>query len=151
MASTTGRWLLPLVLSALVGAACSGLGAILPHYTGPQPAKVPISDERVVVRGTIARGSALTEVGGFYADRIRFVEAGQSHDVNRVLHVSAGDLFPHLNALGIRVGDTLRISTRYDTTYYHGTPTGSVPDWPGHDAIEYPIGFHTLTAVARTR
>ncbi|HYW08038.1 MAG TPA: hypothetical protein VE913_13840 [Longimicrobium sp.] len=150
MSTTKGMWPLALVLSALLGAACSGLGAILPHYTGPRPAQDPISAERVVVRRTIPRVGS-PEVGGFYADRLRFVDAGQPHDVNRVVNVDAGDLLPQLSALGIQVGDTLRISTRYFGTYTEGLPRGTVPGWPGHDSIEYPMGYHTLTAVARAR
>ncbi|HYW07566.1 MAG TPA: hypothetical protein VE913_11445 [Longimicrobium sp.] len=150
MKTTNPKWPLALAILALL-AACSGLGAILPHYTGPRPAKDPIHDERVVVRKTVARAGALDAVGGFYADRLRFVEVGTPHDVNRVVQVSAGEQFPQLSALGIRVGDTLRISTRYDTTYSGDVPPGSVPDWPGHDAVEYPMGYHTLTAVARAR
>jgi hypothetical protein len=135
--------------AALAVAGCD-LGSILPHYTGPLPQKLPLVNERVVVRETIPSSIFPGAVGGFYGERTQFTERGEPHNVNRVVYVSGGARSADLAALGVDLGDTLLISTQYDTTYYTSVAPDAVPDWPGHEHLEYPVGNHTLTAVART-
>lgn len=129
-------------------AGCDFLAGALDTYKGPTPDRQPLTAERVVVRGTIPSSGDLDKVGGYYFDRLRYLESNDPHNVNRVVHVSSGERREDAWALGIRVGDTLVVSTRYDATYHSGAPT-SVPNWPGHGYVEYPIAYHTLTAVSR--
>ncbi|HEV3049367.1 MAG TPA: hypothetical protein VGX50_03620, partial [Longimicrobium sp.] len=134
-------------VTLLVG-ACNFAADLLPHYTGPQPSRDPITNERVVVRQLVASSIHPNAPGAFYAERTRFVEAGDPHNVNRVVMAIGGDLHAQLAALNPRLGDTLLISTQYDTTYYDAVSPDAVPDWPGHAHFEYPIAWHTLTALA---
>lgn len=60
-----------------------------------------------------------------------------------------GEVEPQASKLGLQVGDTIRISTRYLSNREAGELGKYVPDWPSDDYGEYPIGFHTLTAVER--
>lgn len=144
----------PLYRAALLGAtvlvlAGCNLADLLPHYTGPQPERDPITSERVVVRAIVSSAIYPGAAGGFYGERTRFVEAADPHNVNRVVRVAGGDLHAALAALNPRLGDTLLISTQYDTTYYDTVSPEAVPDWPGHTHIQYPIARHTLTALSR--
>lgn len=133
---------------ALLVAGCN-LADLLPHYTGPQPDREHLTNERVVVRQLIGSAIHPGKAGGFYGERTIFRDAGDPHNVNRVVYLAGGDLHAELAALDLQIGDTLLISTRYETTYYDAVRTGAVPDWPGHTHLEYPIARHTLTALVR--
>jgi hypothetical protein len=123
-------------------------GDLLVEYHGPMPEKTGLYDEVVVVREVQAIPLPPNQTGGFYADRVRYVLSGQPHDINRIINVSAGQLQSQFAALNPQVGDTMRISTVYDRTYWAGVH-GPVPDWPNGKLEEYPVGFHTLTAIRR--
>jgi hypothetical protein len=133
---------------AMLVAGC-GFGDLLPHYTGPQPSTDPIAGERVVVRQIVPSSIHPDAAGAFYAERTRFLEAGDAHNVDRVIRVAGGELHAELAALDVEIGDTLVISTRYDTIYYDAVSPQAVPNWPGHSHSEYPIARHTLTSAAR--
>lgn len=139
--------LLATVVMVLAGCGASDL---LPHYSGPQPSRDPLANERVVVRKVVSSATNPNAAGAVYVERTRFVEAGDPHNVNRVIRAAGGELAAQLAALGVKAGDTLLISTRYDTTYYDALAPGAVSDWPGHTHLEYPIARHTLTSVARS-
>jgi hypothetical protein len=141
-----GVALVPTLVLALAGCGASDL---LPHYTGPQPSREPIASERVVVREIVLSAIHTDAAGAVYGERTRYLEAGDPHNVNRVIRAAGGELHTELAALNVKVGDTLLISTRYDTTYYDAVAPGAVPDWPGHTHLEYPIARHTLTSVER--
>lgn len=123
-------------------------GDLLVEYHGPMPEKTGLDDEVVVVREVQVSTAHPGEPGGFYADRVRYVLSGRPHDINRIVNVTAGSLQPQFAGLNPAVGDTLRISTVYDRTYWAGVH-GPVPDWPYGKYEEYPVGFHTLTAIRR--
>ena len=147
------KLLLPRVLrrsAALVPAVLAGclFGDLLVEYDGPMPEKVGLVDELVVLREVQVSTLRPGEPGGFYADRVRYVQSGQPHDINRIVNVTAASLQPQFAALNPQVGDTMRISTVYDQTYWAGVH-GPVPDWPNGRLEEYPVGFHTLTAIRR--
>lgn len=135
--------------AAVAVAGCDVGGLLPPLYEGAQPAKLPLTNERVVVRETRPSSLIPGAVGGFFGERARFVEQGDPHNVNRVVYLSGAQVPAELAALDVQLGDTLLISTQYDTTYYSGLALDAVPDWPGHDYVEYPIANHTLIAVAR--
>ena len=136
--------------SVLVPAVLAGclFGDLLVEYHGPMPEKVGLVDELVVLREVLVSSSYPGEPGGFYADRLRYVQNGQPHDINRIVNVTSGPLQAQFAALNPQVGDTMRISTVYDRMYWAGVH-GPVPDWPNGKLEEYPVGFHTLTAIRR--
>jgi hypothetical protein len=139
---------LALGISLVLGAgACSDvMHAITGAYRGPQPAKEGILGEEVVIRRVGEGGSR----PAFIIDRVRFVEAGDPHDINRVARAVATDANgSNVAALGLQAGDRVIISTTFSTT---ATESGSLsaPDWPGPDRPEYPIGVHSITAIERT-
>jgi hypothetical protein len=135
-----------LLLPALL-AGCL-FGDLLVEYHGPMPEQVGLDNEQVVVREVQVSSLVPGEPGGFYADRVRYVLSGRPHDINQIVNVSAGSLQPQFAALNPIVGDTLTVSTAYNRTYWAGVH-GPVPDWPNGKYEEYPVGFHTLTAIRR--
>ena len=149
VSGTLPRWPLRrgVLLIPAVLAGCL-FGDLLVEYHGPMPEKKGLDDELVVLRSVHPSSIRAGEPGGFSADRLRYVLSGHPHDINRIVNVSAVELQPQLAALAPRVGDTLRISTVYDRTYWSGA-YGPVPDWPNGKLEEYPVGFHTLTAIRR--
>lgn len=140
-----------LLAACLAGVGACGLEAALPHYTGEQPSTASLASERLVVRQTVESSVIPGGIGAFYGDRLRYLEGGDPHDVNRVVRVETGSLTSRIAELGVQVGDTLIVTTKYDTTYYEATAPGAVPDWPGHRHHEYPVARHTLASVARLR
>jgi hypothetical protein len=120
-------------------------GCELPRlgYDGPRPDKKPLVNEVVILR-TISAAGASTP--GFFADRVKYLAGHDPHNINRVVFVWLGAHENAFSELGLGVGDSARIATRYETTYFIGAPE-SVPDWPGHTHYETPVAFHTLTAI----
>ena len=138
-----------LLACALPLTGCDALGdAILgENYSGPPPAAEGISGEVAVVRliEMVPSGQSVLLV-----DRPRYVDAGDPHNVNRVVRVASGEAMRDpVAALNLQRGDRVVISTEYRGAV---TVVGdlTVPDWPGHSAYEYPIGYHALTAISRT-
>jgi hypothetical protein len=136
-----------LVIGSLVTAAgCDFAFGLLGVYTGPPPSKADIVAETVIVR--TARKQAETGISFFHVDRVRLLNTSP-HDINRVVEVTSRDVQPVVEQLGVQVGDTLRISTRYLANQEVGGLGEYVPDWPFDRYDEYTIGFHVLTAVER--
>ncbi|HEX6371279.1 MAG TPA: hypothetical protein VF006_20340 [Longimicrobium sp.] len=136
-----------LVLIAVVALATTGcdvLGRISGAYRGPLPGTEALAGEIVTVRSiSVEPGTRL-----LILDRDRFVAAGDPHDVNRVIKAITVDVQEQVQALNLRAGDRLVVSTRFIQIDETGDLRG-VPNWPGHDFHEYPVGLHSLTAVAR--
>lgn len=129
-------------------AACDMLGNLMfgEKYEGPPPAAESIHRETAVVRriDVPPSGPAVLLI-----DRVRFTEAGDPHNVNRVVRVVARDAVrDELAALNLGRGDLVVLSTRFNGTV-NAIGSMNVPDWPGHGAYEYPIGVHALTEIAR--
>lgn len=129
-------------------AACDILSDVMwgPSYEGPQPAAESIIGEYAVVRriNVPPSGPAVLLI-----DRVRFVEAGDPHNINRVVDVVAREAMrEQVVALNLSRGDTVVISAEFTGIV---TRVGSlpVPDWPGHRAYEYPMAYHALTEIAR--
>lgn len=136
----------------LIGAACATftgcdiLGRISGAYRGPVPEREPITDEVVIVR-SIASWSQGVEI---VADRARYLEGGKPHDVNRVVRARTTPANQEqVASLGLVVGERVTISTEFAGIGDAAEMT-EVPDWPGHDFYEYPIGEHVLTSIRRT-
>lgn len=124
--------------------ACDVLGIISQAYRGPVPEREPIVEEVVILRKVRSSGEVLL----FVADRVRYLEAGKPHNVNRVVRVQTAD-HDLVTPLNLVVGDRLVISTNFAGIGDAAEMT-EVPDWPGHRYYEYPIGVHVLTAIRRT-
>ncbi len=134
-----------LVACAVALAGCDVVGRISGAYRGPSPAQEGITSEVVIIRSVQTGPQAIR----FLADRVRYLEGGDPHDVNRVVRAGTSlDNWEQVRDLGLTVGDRVTISTRFA---YIGDASelDEVPDWPGHDFREYPIGVHVLTAISR--
>ena len=134
-----------LLASVATGACDSIVGVLTGAYRGPRPAGDNIASEVVIVRSINRQPSG---VALLILDRVRYSENGDPHDVNRVAEALTTQVQPAFDALDVHVGDRLVVST----TFIQVGETGElrqVPNWPGHDYPEYPIGVHYLTAVAK--
>jgi hypothetical protein len=149
----TMRALLRIVgLAALIASAgvlaggCSGIvDSISGRYRGPQPLSQGLSGETVVIR----RVTVLPAGSAFIVDRVRFVEAGDPHDINRVVEVVTTEATRNqVSGLNLRAGDRVILSTEFQSITTQVGALG-IPDWPGPGRYEYPIGFHSITSVAR--
>jgi hypothetical protein len=114
-------------------------------YRGPRPAAENITNEVAIVRDV----QALPLGDVLLMDRVRYTEAGDPHNVNRVVRVGpVAELRDSVAALNLVRGDRVLISTRF-TGITNTIGSMSVPDWPGHTAYEYPISLHAITSIAR--
>lgn len=109
-------------------------------YRGLMPENVGLAAEEVTVRRIESEGRHLI------VDRVRY--AGDPHNVNRVVSVNTSALKPQIDALNLQAGDRLVISTEF-VQIGEIVDFPEVPNWPGHSYVEFPIGSHKLTAVAR--
>jgi hypothetical protein len=133
-------------LFAFTNAGCSGIAGLLPGlYTGPPPARTDIVDEQVIVRKIFMSG--LGNISELLVDRIRFLEKDR-HNINRLVIVSPRDLLSDFEQLRVQVGDTLKVSTRFQHFAEAGGESGA-PDWPYEKYFDYPMGSHLLTRVER--
>ena len=136
------------LLASMVSiAGCeSALLTLIGAYPGPGPDQTDIAAETVIVR--TASEQAETGIEFFLVDRVHLLKT-RPHDINRVVEVMSRDVQAEVSELGLQVGDTIRISTRYVSNREAGDLGKYVPNWPFDKYGEYPIGFHTLTAVER--
>jgi hypothetical protein len=135
-----------LIACGLTFGGCDIVGRISGAYRGPSPTQEAITDETVIIRSLEPGPEGAF---GFIADRVRYLDAGKPHDVNRVVRVRTPlDIAEQAAALNLTVGERVTISTRFA---YIGDASDltEVPDWPGHDFREYPIGVHLLTEISR--
>ncbi|HEX8210338.1 MAG TPA: hypothetical protein VF584_09120 [Longimicrobium sp.] len=134
-------------ISALVGLlALAGCGDLLGDYRAPLPARVGLADEEVIVR--VVYNTPEGSVYSFYVDRVGLL-ASRPHSIDRVVAVRPAELAATVEALRPRVGDRLRVSTRYLYTQEEGQLASVVPDWPFDRYFEYQIGLHALEKVER--
>ncbi len=131
-----------LLASVLLLAALGCTNALSP-YDGPQPSQEDVLGEVVTVR------YVRTPVQGqlsFIVDRTRFVEAGDPHNVDRVIMVFTTEATAaQVSALDLQPGDRVTISTVYSGRREVGE-LSQVPNWPGHRYREYPIATHLFTS-----
>lgn len=128
----------------LAGAGCVDLiGRISGAYTGPQPEQVPLTNEVAVIRVVRPHDAQLVLI----VDRVRF--ANDAHNVNRVVKVwITPENQDAVAALNLAVGDRIVVSTAFSGIDETGGSLNT-PDWPGHNAMEYPIGSHRIIQIAR--
>jgi hypothetical protein len=134
-----------LIACGVALSGCDFVGRISGAYRGPVPVQEGITSEVVIIRSIQTGPQAIR----YLVDRVRYVESGNPHDVNRVVRAGTSlENWEEVSALGLAVGERVTISTRFA---YIGDASDltEVPDWPGHDYREYPIGVHVLTSIAR--
>ena len=123
-------------------------GSLTGAYGGPRPESEPLREETVVIRTLTTTSDG--RIYSFHADRIRFVDAKDPHNINRVVDVRPANAEGTLNALQPKVGDRIRISTQFFGVGEASGLEDKIPDWPYGKYIDYPVGVHLLTAVERT-
>ena len=137
-----------LFLAVVALQGCDGiLASVTGAYGGPRPQSEPLSDETVIIRNVTTTLDG--RIYSFHGDRVRFTDAKDPHNINRVVDVRPADAEVALTALQPKVGDRVRITTRF---FGIGEASGledKIPDWPYGKYIEYPVGVHLLTTVAR--
>lgn len=113
MKSNRRRMLRALLVGAgiLLTSACDSIAdSIMGTYRGPPPSRDDIAAETVIVRTVSAHPA--TGILSCYVDRVRFLES-DPHNINRVVQVTSRDIHPAVAALGLEVGDRIRISTQF--------------------------------------
>ena len=127
---------------------CDGIiGYVTATYTGPKPGSEPLQGEIVIIRNIAILSDG--RIYAFHADRVRFIDAKDPHNINRVVHVRPADAEAALKALQPKVGDRVRISTQFQGIGEASGLEDKIPDWPYGRYIDYPVGVHLLTAVER--
>lgn len=132
---------------ALATAGCGDLILSLSGgYTGPQPARESLTNEIAIVRQVRAQYEGQIAL---ILDRVRYLDENDSHDVNRVVKAwTTRENQDAVAALNLSTGDRVVVSTEFSSIDETGGSLG-VPDWPGHRAMEYPIGSHRIVQLAR--
>lgn len=140
------RLMVLVIALGVLSTACDAIMAeITGAYRGPPPAREGISGEEVVIR----RATAVDSGWVFIIDRTRYVEAGDPYNINRMVKaVTTSATRDQAGALGPRPGDRMIVSTTFGSITKE-VGSLSAPDWPGPGRYEYPIGFHSITAIAR--
>jgi hypothetical protein len=138
---------LAIIALVLAAAGCGDLIlGISGGYTGPQPARESLTNEVAVVRQVRAQHEGQIAL---ILDRVRYLEANDSHDVNRVVKAwTTRENQDAVAALNLTVGNRVVVSTEFSSIDETGGSLG-VPNWPGHKAMEYPIGSHRIVQLAR--
>ena len=135
---------------AFAVAAAPGCDSVLASlsgtYRGPAPSREDLAGETVVIRKVDAQPG--TGIQFFLVDRERYL-ASAPHDINRVVEVMSRDIQPTVTAMQLKIGDRVRISTRFVSFREAGGLSQYFSDWPYDKYWEYPIGFHNLTSVER--
>ena len=132
------------LLSACAG--CDLIDAASGGYNGPLPARDGLAGETALVARVRPGPQGQVES---VLDRVRFVEAGTPHDVNRVVKARTTPANQaEVGALDLREGERVTLSTTFVQIDEGGGSMG-VADWPGHGAMEYPVGGHQIVAISR--
>lgn len=144
------RWtLLMPVVGALAIAACRG--NLFGTYDGPAPQAVDLVNEAAVVRSVVRdpAGARQGQVSLVHLDRLAYQQPGRRDDVDRVVALLHGDDGLPLDSLGLAVGDTVVVTTRYVGVTLSGPAPGLVPGWAGYEYLEYPMAGHRLRSISR--
>lgn len=134
------------IVAAATTSACDVADRLIGAYRGPMPKQEAITNEVAIIRSVQSGPGAVR----FLADRVRYLEAGKPHDVNRVvLVVTTAANWEQVSAMALTAGERVTFSSEF-LGNTDASDLREVPDWPGHDYLEYPIGQHVLTSIART-
>jgi hypothetical protein len=116
-------------------------------------------DERGVVRGIVPREVGSAAVDLFFLDRVRYLEAGDPYNVNRVAQIDVTKREPRVDlvvdSLQLQVGDTVVVSAKFygaaDAYQYKGRGylNDIVPQWPGHKRSAYQIPGYLLRKIEK--
>jgi hypothetical protein len=133
---------------ALTLAACEG--NLFGTYQGSAPASADLTNEAVIVRSVVRdpAGERQGLVSLVHLDRLAYQQPGRSGDVNRVVALLHGGDGPSLDSLGLEVGDTVAVNTRYVGVTLSGPGPGLIPGWAGYKYLEYPIAGHRLRSIS---
>ncbi|CAA9358899.1 MAG: hypothetical protein AVDCRST_MAG68-4239 [uncultured Gemmatimonadetes bacterium] len=138
----------------LAAGGCEGLARdLLGIYDGPRPSTASLSSEHVILR-TIYRHPEKASgepILALYLDRVSFLDAGKLKSVDRLIVGRTREVQSQVEALGLAVGDTLVVSTRYNGETLSGPGPSTVPGWAGYRYEDYPIASHVLTSVEKVR
>ncbi|MEW5927645.1 MAG: hypothetical protein AB1941_09175 [Gemmatimonadota bacterium] len=134
------------VLLVFAAGCDSVVGSLIPVYDGPTPVRDDISSETVIIRKIDAQPG--TGIQFFLVDRERYLSSAPQN-INRVVEVMSRDIQPTVTAMQLRVGERVRVSTRFVSFSMAGDLGGYFPNWQYDRYDEYPIGFHNLTSVER--
>lgn len=111
------------------------MASITGAFRGPPPAQEGISGEEVVIR----RATAVDSASVFIVDRVRYVEAGDPHNINRVVKVVTTEATRgQAAALNLQRGDRVVLTTAFGSITKE-VGSLSIPDWPGPGRYEYPL------------
>lgn len=115
-------------------------------YTGPQPAAESLTNEVAIVRQVREQYEGQIAL---ILDRARYLDANDPHDVNRVVKAwTTRDNQEAVANLNLAPGERVVVSTEFTGVDETGGSLG-VPNWPGHKAMEYPIGSHRIVQISR--
>lgn len=106
---------------------------------------VSIAASRAQSQGSAALFTREQESGPQYPTPVSRSDAV----VNRVVALLHGDDGPSLDSLGLEVGDTVAVNTRYVGVTLSGPGPGLIPGWAGYKYLEYPIAGHRLRSISR--
>jgi hypothetical protein len=140
-----------LLLTGVAAGGCGWFGELVGEYSGPMPAKGNLAQEVVIVR-SFQRDPAGPEEGRLrrmHLDRVRYIDARDFDDVNRVVLGETGELTARVESLNLAIGDTVVISGEYAGLYRGGAASGVVPNWPGDRYVDYPVGVQRLLEIKR--
>ena len=137
---------LAVLLACFALASCDGLlDRLTGAYHGPNPSTDPLIEESATVAGVYAGYQ-----GKIYLtlDRQRFT-TNDPHHVDRVIQAWATEQTQDvLVSLALQRGETVILTTEYSGVVEGGGSMG-VSNWPGHNAMEYPIAAHRILSIAR--
>lgn len=141
-AAAAHYFVLVLVAAAAATSAGCNLGDLTGLYRGPRPSTVGLTNEAVLVRSITAQSGGSARL---ILDRVRYIDAGDPHNIDRVIQA----VLPQGGPANLQTNDRVLISTTFIEIRDVGD-LEEVPDWPGHKYPEYPLGFHQVTAIQRT-
>jgi hypothetical protein len=135
--------------AALALASCDSLLGLDgdPRLCRRRPPSEALADELVIVRVVETYGDGQR----LYLDRVRYLAAGDSSYLNRVVIGSTHKVRAAVEALHVQRGDTLRVTTTFDTLVRAGGYEAYVPRWPANDGECWDgawVALHAVESVA---
>ena len=135
--------------AALALAACESLLSLDgdPELCRRRPPAEVLSGELVIVRAAQPWG----EDQRLFLDRVKYLAAGESAYLNRVVIGSTEKVRAEVEALDVQRGDTLRVTTAFDTLVRSGGLGVYIPRWAANEGRCWDgawVALHTIESVA---